>query len=150
MYTGRQYVHHKEQPVEITTSTENGRVPITVMHVHGNIDSTTYESFTTYTKQLIQSGSQYILIDLSNSPFISSAGLRTLHGIFKQLNALYPDPNLSESEIKKRLSLGTYKSPYLKLLNLSRETQTAFTLSGFDLFIETFTDKEKALASFQA
>ena len=136
--------------MEITTSTENRSVPITVMHIHGNIDSTTYESFTAYTKQLIQSGAQYILLDLSNSPFISSAGLRTLHGIFKQLSTLYPDPNFSESEIKQRIGQGVYKSPYLKLLNLSKETQTAFTLSGFDLFIETFTDKEQALASFQA
>jgi anti-anti-sigma factor len=141
---------HKEQSVEITTSIENGSVPITVLHIHGNIDSTTYEVFTTRVNELITNGAHYLLIDLTNSPFISSAGLRTLHGILKKLSSLYPDPNLDESEIKKRLSLGTYKSPYLKLLNLSKETQTAFTLSGFDLFIETFTDKEKALASFQA
>jgi len=136
--------------VEITTAIENRKVPVTVMHIHGNIDSTTYESFTTQTNELIGGGAHYILIDLSNSPFISSAGLRTLHGIFKKLSSLYPDPNLSEGEIKKRISLGAYKSPYLKLLNLSKETQTAFTLSGFDMFIETFTDKETALASFQA
>ena len=44
--------------------------------------------------------------------------------------------------------MGTYKSPHIKLLNLSQETYTAFTLSGFDMFIETYTDKATAIASF--
>ena len=136
--------------MEITTSIEKGNVSVTVMHVDGNIDSTTYETFTTRANELVNDGAHYILIDLSNSPFISSAGLRAMHGILKHLRSLYPDPNLSEGEIKRRVSTGTYKSPHLKLINLSTDTQTAFHLSGFDLFIETFADKEKALASFQA
>ena len=134
--------------MEIKVSTENGRVPVTVMHIDGNIDSATYESFTSKADELIKSGAQYILIDLSHAPFVSSAGLRALHGIFNQLRTLHPDTNLSAEEIKKGISAGTYKSPHLKLLNLSKETQTAFTLSGFDMFIETYTDREKAIASF--
>jgi anti-anti-sigma factor len=134
--------------MEIKVSTENGRVPVTVMHIDGNIDSSTYEVFSAKADELIKSGTRYILIDLSHSPFVSSAGLRALHGIFNQLRALHPDTNLSEEEIKKGISAGTYKSPHLKLLNLSKEAHTSFTLSGFDMFIEAYTDREKALASF--
>ncbi|MEP6894481.1 MAG: STAS domain-containing protein [Chloroflexota bacterium] len=134
--------------MEIKVSTENGRVPVTVIHVDGNIDSASYEAFTTKTDELIANGTQYILVDLSHSPFISSAGLRALHSIFNKLRKIHPDTNLSEEDVKKGISAGTYKSPHLKLLNLSTETQTAFTLSGFDMFIETFMDKDKALASF--
>jgi anti-anti-sigma factor len=134
--------------MEIKVSTENGKVPVTVIHVDGNIDSATYEAFTTKADELINSGSRYILVDLTHTPFVSSAGLRALHSIFNKLRKVHPDANISEDEVKKGISAGTYKSPHLKLLNLSQETQTAFTLSGFDMFIETFTDKDQALASF--
>jgi len=139
---------NKEHPMEIKVSNENGRVPITVMHIDGNIDSSTYEAFMTRAEELIQGGTRHILVDLSHAPFISSAGLRALHVIFNKLRALNPDANLSEEEIKKGINAGTYKSPHLKILNPSRETQTVFTLSGFDMFIESYMDKATAIASF--
>lgn len=134
--------------MEIKVSTENGRVPITVMHVDGNIDSSTYEGFQSKAIELIKSGVRHILVDLSHAPFVSSAGLRALHQIFNDLRAVQPDSDLSEEEIKKGISTGTYKSPHLKLLNLSKETRTAFDLSGFDMYIETYTDLKTAIASF--
>ena len=51
-------------------------------------------------------------------------------------------------EVRKGISAGTYKSPHLKLSSLSRETKTAFELSGFDMFIETHTDMKAAVDSF--
>ena len=134
--------------MEIKVSTENGRVPVTVMHIDGNIDSATYEIFKAKTDELIKNGTRHILVDLSHAPFVSSAGLRALHGVFNQLRSLNPDANLSEEDVKKGISAGTYKSPHLKLLNLSRETRTAFELSGFDMYIETFSDRKTAIASF--
>ena len=110
--------------MEIKVSTENGRVPITIMHIDGNLDSSTYNEFQINAEGLIKSGTRYILIDLAHSPFVSSAGLRVLHQIFKELNAIHPDSNLSEEDMKKGISSGTYKSPYLKLLNLSDETKS--------------------------
>jgi anti-anti-sigma regulatory factor len=50
--------------------------------------------------------------------------------------------------VKEGISSGTYKSPHLKLLNLSKETKTTFEMSGFDMFIETYDDRKKAIASF--
>jgi anti-anti-sigma factor len=134
--------------MEIKISTENGRVPVTIVHVDGNIDSATYETFTTKVDELISGGARHLLVDLSHTPFVSSAGLRALHNIFNKLRKIHPDANLSEEDIKKGINAGTYKSPHLKLLNLSNETQTSFSLSGFDMFIESFTDKDKAIASF--
>jgi anti-anti-sigma factor len=134
--------------MEIKVSTEQARVPITVMHIDGNIDSSTYQNFKTRADELIEGGARYILVDLSHAPFVSSAGLRALHSIFNTLRSLQPDSNLSDDQVKKGISDGTYKSPHLKLLNLSKETQTAFELSGFDMFIETYTDRQAAIGSF--
>lgn len=131
--------------MQIIVSTAQARVPVTIMQVTGNIDSITHEQFQTQAKELIAAGARYILVDLTHSPFVSSAGLRALHDIFKSLRAFAADTNPATAS---GLIAGTYKSPHLKLLNLSPELQTAFNLSGFHLFIETFNDKQIALASF--
>ncbi len=134
--------------MEIKVSTESGRVPVTVLHVDGNIDSSSYEQFQSTAKKLIDEGARYLLVDLSHAPFVSSAGLRALHTLFNELRSRNPDANLNDEQIKKGISAGTYKSPHLKLLNLSPETKTAFETSGFDMYIDTFTDRQAAINSF--
>ena len=134
--------------MEIKVSTESGRVPVTVLHVDGNIDSSTYEQFQSTARKLIDEGARYILVDLSHAPFVSSAGLRALHSLFNELRSRNPEASLSDEQIKRGISAGTYKSPHLKMLNLSPETRTAFEMSGFDMYIDTFTDRKSAIASF--
>ena len=134
--------------MEIKVSTENARVPVTVLHVDGNIDASTYQTFQSKAEELIKGGAQHILVDLSHAPYVSSAGFRALHQIFNQLPTLKPDSSLSEEEMKKGISAGTYKSPHLKLLNLSKETKAIFQMTGFDMFIEIYDDRETAIASF--
>ena len=134
--------------MEITVTTENGRVPVTVLQVDGNIDSSTYEQFLSKAKKLIDEGARYMLVDLSRVPFVSSAGLRALHTLFNELRGRNPDSGLSDEQMKRGISAGTYKSPHLKLLNLSPDTRSAFETSGFDMYIDTFTDRKTAIASF--
>lgn len=134
--------------MEIKVYAENGRVPITVMHVDGNIDSSTYQAFQSRAEELIEGGARYMLVDLTHTKFISSAGFRTLNVLFNKLRSLNPDANLSEEDIKKGISRGTYKSPHLKLLNLSDDVRGTFEMSGFDMFIETYKDMQTAIASF--
>ena len=134
--------------MEIKVFTENGRVPVTVMHVDGNIDSASYEVFQKKAEESIKAGSRHILVDLSHVKFVSSAGLRALHNLFNELRTLDSDSNLTEDEVKHGISSGTYKSPHLKILNLSPETRTAFEMAGFDMFIETFSDVKTAVGSF--
>ncbi len=134
--------------MEIKVSTENARVPITLMHIDGNLDSSSYAEFQKQAEELIKNGARRILVDLAHSPFVSSAGLRAIHQIYKDLNAIHPDATLNEEEIKKGISAGTYKSPYLKLTNLSDETKLVFITTGFDMYIEYYDDKKLAIASF--
>jgi len=136
--------------MNIQVSTEQGHVPVTIMHVDGNIDSKTYEEFQKKAEEAIEAGARYILVDLSHAPFISSAGLRALHQIFNELRARDTTDPVSEEDVLKGISAGTYKSPHLKLLNLSKEARTAFELSGFDMFIETYNNRQAAIDSFKA
>jgi len=134
--------------MDIKVFVEKGSVPVTVMHVDGNIDSSTYTAFQTKANEIIQDGTRYILVDLAHAPYVSSAGMRALQRIYDQLRALYPDLDMSKEDVKKGISAGTYKSPHLKLLNPSKETLKTFEMSGFDMYIEIFTDKTEAIASF--
>lgn len=134
--------------MEIKVTNESGRVPVTVMQLEGNLDSSTYEQFQTTARKLVDEGARYILVDLSHAPFVSSAGLRALHTLFNDLRSRNPEANLSDEQVKRGISAGTYKSPHLKLLNLSPETKSAFETSGFDMYIDTFTDRRLAINSF--
>lgn len=134
--------------MEVKVFNENGRVPVTVIHVDGNIDSSTYQAFKASAEELIDGGARYVLVDLSHVEFISSAGFRAFNELFNKLRSLNPDANLSDEDVKKGIGAGTYKSPHLKLLNLPDKARTAFQYAGFDLFIETFTDMQTAIASF--
>ncbi len=132
--------------MELKVSNENGRVPVTVVHVDGNIDSASYESFLSGVEESINAGARHVLIDLSHVPFVSSAGLRALNILLNRLRTLTPD--VSDEAMRKGINDGTYKSPHLKLLNPSRETMTTLDSSGFSMFIDVFQDMKSALASF--
>ena len=134
--------------MEIKVSAENGRVPITVLHLDGDLDVSSYQEFQSTAKKLIDNGARYILVDLAHAPFVSSAGLRALHTVFNELRSRNPEANLSNEQMKKGISAGTYRSPHLKLVNLSPATKTAFETAGFDMYIDTFTDMKAAIASF--
>ncbi len=125
-----------------------GRVPVTVIHVDGDIDASTYEEFQVKADELIENGARHILVDLAHAPFISSYGLRALYRLYNQLRPIRPDSELSEIEVRAGIRAGRYKSPRLKLLNLSKEARISFEMGGFDIFIETYNDMQTAIASF--
>jgi len=134
--------------MDLKISTEQARVPVTVLHLDGDIDSSTYNNFLSQAQKLINEGARYMLIDLAHVPYVNSAGLRAIYTIFKDLRAVHPEENVSEEQMEKDARMGSYKSPYLKLLNLSDSVHGVFQMGGFDRYIESFTDREKALASF--
>ena len=134
--------------MEIKSYTEKGEVLVTVMHIDGNIDSSTFMEFQNKADELIDNGAQFILVDLAHVPYVSSAGMRALQHIYEKLRALHPASDVSDADVKKGVSAGTYSSPRLKLLNPTKQAAKTFEMSGFDMYIESFTDKAKAIASF--
>ena len=132
--------------MEIKISTEQGRVPVTVLHVDGNIDSGSYEPFLSKANDLINSGTRHMLIDLEHVPLVSSAGLRAFNNIFSRLRELSPD--MSDADMRNGINAGTYKSPHLKLANPSRATRLALETSGFSMFLEIVPDVSTGVATF--
>ena len=132
--------------MDMTVSTEKARVDVTLVHVHGNIDSSTYQAFEKSVEGLIGEGARYVLIDLSHVAFMSSAGLRALNSLFYKLRSLVQDR--SEEEMKQGIREGTYHSAHLKLAGANKDVRQVLEISGFDMYLENLPDVKTALASF--
>ncbi|HNB40346.1 MAG TPA: STAS domain-containing protein [Anaerolineales bacterium] len=126
--------------------TQNVRVPVSVLRITGDIDSSNFQTFQTQVDDLVKNGARHILLDFSNVKRISSAGLRVIHNLFNKLRDIHKDVN--DDELRKQMSSGAYKSPYLKLFNLAPQIAEIFSLSGFDIYIQTFDDETEAVQSF--
>lgn len=129
--------------MELSVSQEQGRVPVTVLHVQGNVDSTSYVAFQTRAEELLANGTKDLLIDLRGVHYMSSAGLRSLNHLYNQLRG-----DVAQSTVTQGLKSGTYKSEHLKLLAPHARVLETLKMSGFDMFLDIQSDLEKAVASF--
>jgi anti-anti-sigma factor len=132
--------------LEIHSQIQNARVPVTVITVVGDIDSSNFQSFQAYLDEQVAQGAKYVLLNFHDVKRISSAGLRVVHNIFNKLRSLHKD--VDDDELRKKMSSGAYKSPYLKLTNLTPHTVDVFRLGGFDIYLEIFEDESLAVKSF--
>lgn len=129
--------------MELTVSQEQGRVPVTVLHVQGNIDSATYLAFQTRAEQLIAEGAKDLLVDLRGVRYMSSAGLRSLNQIYNKLRG-----DVEQSAVTRGVADGTYKSPHFKLLSPTSRVLETLKVSGFDMFLDIQSNLAAAVASF--
>lgn len=125
--------------MEITVSREQGRAPITVFHLKGDLNAASYEEFQSRIKQAIDAGVRDLVIDLTGVPFMSSAGLRALNRIFNWL-----EPNVSGKDVAS----GNYKSAHLRLVNPAPRVLETLKIAGYDMFVEIYQDLKLAVASF--
>ncbi len=130
----------------IDVSAAQARVPVTVFTVKGEVNTSNYELLQARADQEHAAGMRDLVLDLSQVPYVSSAGLRALHYIFKLLRA--PTPSESNEAMSKGLRDGTFKSQHLKLLNPSPTVREILKVSGFDMYIQCYDTLEDALASY--
>lgn len=130
--------------MEILVSQEQGRVPVTVFKVKGNIDSATYQQLAAQARQAFEGGMKNLLLDLSEAPYVSSAGIRALNDMILMLKTSAE----SDEAMNKGIADGTFKSPHVKLLNPNRNVAEVLRLAGMDMLLEVHQDYRHAIASF--
>lgn len=128
--------------MEITVSQEKGRVPITVLHVNGDVNSNTAGELEQRAQQTVTAGAHDIILDLTGVPYMSSAGLRVLNQMFKWL-----EPE-TEAEVGTAIAAGSYKSAHFKLVNPSARVREVLSMSGFDMFLDIQKSVPDAVAAF--
>lgn len=136
--------------MEITVTSHQGRVPVSVVQPHGDIDASNYTELVKSIEGLIQTGAQDFVIDLSAVPFMSSAGLAGLHTIAMLLRGeKLADPDSGWAVLKSMdRSRDSGMQKHVKLLSPQTGVAETFDKAGFTQFFEIFTDLKKAVASF--
>ena len=136
--------------MEITVSTQQGKVPVTVLKPHGDIDASNYAGLVTKVEELVKGGAQDFLIDLSDVPFMSSAGLAGLHTLAMLLRGeQLTNPEAGWAVFKSMdRSRASGMQKHIKLLNPQEGVAMTFEKAGFTLFFEVFKDLQTAVASF--
>ena len=132
--------------MDIVVSEMQGRIPVTVFQLNGEIDANHYEQLQAEAHKAHDAGTKDIIIDLSQVKYISSSGLRALHHIFILLRT--DAANESDEAMRKGLADGAFKSPHLKLVNPPSTVRDVLKTSGFDMFLEIYPNLEEAVASY--
>jgi anti-anti-sigma regulatory factor len=136
--------------MQMTVETAQGRVPVAVLSVSGDLDASNFEDVIAKARELYQAGARYLLLDLTNVPFMGSSGVVAIHSIAMLLRGdAPPDPEMGWQAfhtIDSDRQGG--KQEHVKLLNPQPKVNRTLQMTGMDEFFEIFTDREAALASF--
>ena len=130
--------------LHITVEQARGRVPTTIIRVEGAVDAATYAALQTAVDTAYAAGVQYLLFDLANVSYMSSAGLRVLHRLIDRLR----DEGVVKGHAAARMPDDSIKSPHVKLLNPSTNVRRLLEVSGFEQLFDIYTELDVALASF--
>jgi hypothetical protein len=121
-------------------------VPVTVFHIVGDVDASTYEQLQEQARQAHQAGAGNIVLDLAQVGYVSSAGIRAINTIYTLLRTQAPAE--SDEAVRIGISAGTFKSPHLKLACLNQRVTDALRTAGVDMFLEIYPTVEAAVASY--
>jgi len=70
----------------VKVSEVQGRVPITVLHMDGRINLGNIDVLEKAAQEAYDAGARDVLLDLDNVPSLTSAGLRSIHWIYKMVS----------------------------------------------------------------
>ena len=136
--------------MNMTFTQVQGRVPVTVLRLKGDLDGSTYQSAIAGAKSLYEKGARYMVLDLSNVPYMSSAGIVALQSIAALLRGETPaDPEMGWSAlhaVERDLDQGPQLR--LKLLNPQPQVDQVLETVGLKSYLDIYTDLDSAVASF--
>ncbi len=136
--------------MNVTVSQAHGRVAVTILEPHGDLDAASYQQLIATAQEARRSGASNILLDLGDTSYISSSGLVALQSIAALLrDEEPPDPESGWEAIRSiERDRDTGLQPYLKLLNPQPRVAQVLEMVGFTRFLEVYSDLEAAVASF--
>ena len=136
--------------MNISVSQVQGKVPVTVVKLEGQLDGQTYQDLINKAREAYKAGWRDFLVDMSDLTYISSAGLVALHSV-----ALLAKgeglPDTDEGWAAYR-SMGRSKEAgiqeHMKLLNPRPEVLSVLEMVGFSAVFKIFSDLDEAVKSF--
>jgi anti-anti-sigma regulatory factor len=136
--------------MNISTAQVQGRVPVTVVKLAGQLDGQTYQELINTGRQAYTAGWRDFLVDMSDLSYISSAGLVALHSLALLVRGEpVPDPESGWATYRSiGKTSGAGRQTHIKLLNPRPEVKNVLDMVGFTAVFDIFTDQEEAVQSF--
>ena len=136
--------------MNISISQVQGKVPVTVVKLEGQLDGQTYQNLINKAREAYKAGWRDFLVDMSDLTYISSAGLVALHSMALLLKGEeLPDTDEGWSAYR---SMGRSKEAgiqeHMKLLNPRPEVLSVLEMVGFSAVFKIFSDLDEAVKSF--
>lgn len=137
--------------MKISIDHVQSQVPVAILRLEGDLDGSNYRDVIAQANELYQGGARHLLIDLTGTPYTSSAGLVALHSIALLFRgAPAPDP---ETEGWRAIrAVGDAREAGLqtsvKLLRPQPKVASVLDQVGMTSFFAVFDDEAEALASF--
>jgi anti-anti-sigma regulatory factor len=127
---------------------DNNRLAI--IGVQGNLDGSNYQELVAKAKELHNQGIEMLLLDLSQTLFMSSAGLVAIHRIAKLLQGEpLPDTDNGWAAIHAvENAAARGRQQCVKLLNPQERVMRTLAVSGLDKYFEIYSERGAALSSF--
>ncbi len=136
--------------MQISISKQEGRVLVTIMQLTGELDASNYTDVINKAQESYNDGVRDLLIDLSKVPYVSSAGLMSLHTVV----LIFAGQSM-ESKETGRPSFRSINPQsdnigleHVKLLNPQPAVEQVLDVVGLKQFLDIHTNLEAAIQSF--
>ena len=131
--------------MEINISIEQAKEPIAVMHINGNLDASNFVEVVTKAQEIYKNPARNLIIDLSEVPYISSAGLVAIHKIALLYSGVAQEV---EENTRPDFTHSSTARKHVKLLSPQPAVDQILDTAGMKLFFKVFNDLDSALKSF--
>jgi anti-anti-sigma regulatory factor len=136
--------------MQLTVDQVEGRVPVTILAIHGDLDASNYEQVIAKARELYAAGWRHLLLDCSDMPFMGSSGVVAIHSIALLMRGeMPPDPAAGWQafhSIDHARADGIQQQ--VKLLSPQPKVMRTLQMTSMVDFFEIHTDKQAAIASF--
>ena len=126
-------------------------MPVTVMKLTGNFDASNYAEVIARAQDMYDEGSRSLLIDLSGVPYVSSAGLMSLHSVALIFAGYSMKSKETGRPAFRSINAQNEKvvRQHVKLLSPQSAVEEVLDVVGLKQFFEIHTDLETAVRSFR-
>jgi anti-sigma B factor antagonist len=114
----------------IRVSQMSGNVPVSVLHISGDVDASTHVELDAEATAAIDQGATHILLDLTDCNYMSSAGFRSIH------------------KIHSAIQVGHEGGSRIKLLKPTDEVKRLLKTMGFNAYVTVHDDLNEAIKAF--
>jgi anti-anti-sigma factor len=137
--------------MEIYISQNHDTPEVSIIHLRGVLDGSTYQDFIAEAEKLYDDGVRDLLVDMSELTFLSSAGLAALHRIARVFRG--EDRSTLEEGWGAFHAMGNDRNSgfqkHIKLLNPNEKIREVLDTVGFTTIFEIHAGVHPAMASFQ-